>query len=143
MTDAREITNEYGETKNVYLFANVNYQNYNLDSDSDKASKIAVAIFKTMLLDHPEFYFISNIVYYNGITIKPTCNADYKDGAARTLYKTKIEQYKAAVKEEFTIFDNTEDKYSVVGFPALIPGINPPFCLIVFDTSAGLNVAYV
>ena len=37
----------------------------------------------------------------------------------------------------------TDDKYSVVGFPALIPGINPPFFLILFDTSAGLNVAYV
>ena len=37
----------------------------------------------------------------------------------------------------------TEDKYSVVGLPALIPGINPPFFLILFDISAGLNVAYV
>ena len=110
LTDAKEITDEYGETKNIYQFANVNYQKYNLDSDSTKASQIAIAIFKTMLLDHPEFYFISNIVYYNDTTIKPTCNADYKDGAARTLYKTKIEQYKAAVKEEFTIFDNTEEK---------------------------------
>ena len=36
-----------------------------------------------------------------------------------------------------------DDKYSVVGFPALIPGINPPFFLMVDDTSAGLNVAYV
>ena len=35
----------------------------------------------------------------------------------------------------------TDDKYSVVGFPALIPGIKPPFFLILFDTSAGLNVA--
>ena len=37
----------------------------------------------------------------------------------------------------------TEDKYSVVGLPALIPGINPPFFLILFYISAGLNVAYV
>ncbi len=37
--------------------------------------------------------------------------------------------------------DIIDDKYSVVGFPALIPGINPPFFLILFDTSAGLNVA--
>ena len=34
-----------------------------------------------------------------------------------------------------------DDKYSVVGFPALIPGMKPPFFLIVADTSAGLNVA--
>jgi len=38
-------------------------------------------------------------------------------------------------------FEIIEDKYSVVGFPALIPGMNPPFFLIVADTSAGLNVA--
>ena len=38
--------------------------------------------------------------------------------------------------------DITDDKYSVVGFPALIPGINPPFLFIVLDISAGLNVAY-
>ena len=38
-------------------------------------------------------------------------------------------------------FEMIADKYSVVGFPALIPGINPPFFLILFDTSAGLNVA--
>ena len=110
LTEFKSATDEYGETRYYYLFANVNYQNYNLDSDSTKASQIAIAIFKTMLLDHPEFYFVSNIVYYNDTTIKPTCTADYKDGAARTLYKTKIEQYKAAVKEEFTIFDNTEEK---------------------------------
>ena len=36
-----------------------------------------------------------------------------------------------------------DDKYSVVGLPALIPGMNPPFFFILFDTSAGLNVAYV
>ena len=36
-----------------------------------------------------------------------------------------------------------DDRYSVVGFHALIPGINPPFFFILFDTSAGLNVAYV
>ena len=35
------------------------------------------------------------------------------------------------------------DKNSVVGLPALIPGTNPPFFFILFDTSAGLNVAYV
>ena len=34
-----------------------------------------------------------------------------------------------------------DDKYSVVGFPALIPGMNPPFLFILFDTYAGLNVA--
>ena len=39
--------------------------------------------------------------------------------------------------------DIIDDKYSVVGFPALIPGINPPFFLMVDYTSAGLNVAYV
>ena len=38
-------------------------------------------------------------------------------------------------------FDIIDDKYCVVGFPALIPGMNPPFFLILFDTSAGLNVA--
>ena len=42
--------------------------------------------------------------------------------------------------EKYSIID---DKYSVVGFPALIPGINPPFFLIFTDTSAGLNVAKV
>ena len=41
------------------------------------------------------------------------------------------------------IFDITDDKYSVVGFPALIPGINPPFFLMLLDISAGLNVANV
>ena len=38
-------------------------------------------------------------------------------------------------------FDMMEDKYSVVGLPALIPGMNPPFFLILFDTYAGLKVA--
>ena len=37
----------------------------------------------------------------------------------------------------------TDDKYSVVDLPVLIPGINPPFFLILLDISAGLNVAYV
>ena len=40
-------------------------------------------------------------------------------------------------------FDITELKYSDVGFPALIPGINPPFFLILFAISSGLKVAYV
>ena len=38
-------------------------------------------------------------------------------------------------------FDIIDDKYCVVGFPALIPGMNPPFFFILLDTSAGLNVA--
>ena len=42
---------------------------------------------------------------------------------------------------DYVNFEITDDKYSVVGFPALIPGINPPFLLIVADISAGLNVA--
>ena len=40
-------------------------------------------------------------------------------------------------------FVSTDDRYSVVGFPALIPGMNQPFFLIFADTSAGLNVAYI
>ena len=40
-------------------------------------------------------------------------------------------------------FDVTDVRYSVVGFPALIPGINPPFFLILLDTSAGLKTANV
>ena len=34
----------------------------------------------------------------------------------------------------------TDDKYSVVDLPVLIPGINPPFFLMFSATSTGLNV---
>ena len=30
-------------------------------------------------------------------------------------------------------------KKSLVGLPALMPGINPPYCWMFFDTSSGLN----
>ena len=33
-------------------------------------------------------------------------------------------------------------KYSLVCLPALIPGINPPFCYILLLTSSGLNVIF-
>ena len=41
---------------------------------------------------------------------------------------------------EWKVFSTSFVKYSTVGLPGLIPGINPPCLLILFATSNGLKV---
>ena len=94
------ITREVGgETSTYYIIKDrLSYSYYGL-SYSEAAS-----VYKCVLLDHPEYYFVSNTLVNGNIGsvyfLTLLCDPDYADGSARTTYNNLITAYDAAVKQE-------------------------------------------
>ena len=97
-------------TGDFYIFSDdVAYTDYGL-SYSPEGFHTAAAVFKCVVLDHPEFYFVDNSILSHGNNIELVCDPDYKSATDRLTYNAKIEEYKETVKEAFTIFDTTPVK---------------------------------
>ena len=94
-----------GTSGDFYIFSDdVCYSTYGVDFYT------AAAVFKCVVLDHPEFYFVDNSILSHGNNIELVCDPDYKSATDRLTYNAKIEEYKETVKEAFTIFDTTPVK---------------------------------
>jgi len=94
-----------GTSGDFYIFSDdVNYSTYGADFYT------AAAVFKCVVLDHPEFYFVDNSILSHGNNIELICDPDYKSATDRLTYNAKIEEYKATVKEEFSEDTSTSRK---------------------------------
>jgi len=97
-----------------YKFNNVEFSQYKVDFNT------AAAVYKCVILDHPEYYFIDSIVVFNhslksgGVVLENYLDLvvrdDYKNYSDRANYNQKIEEYKAAVKNSFTVLTTTQEK---------------------------------
>ena len=88
------------ETDDYYFIGDVSYLDYNI-SDSD-----ALVVVKEVLLDYPEYYFVSNEALTSSSTsngvytkkaVKLICDPDYIVGETRLQYNQKIEEFSTAV----------------------------------------------
>ena len=81
---------EDGET--IYcLIGDVDYTKYGIEA------KEALSVFKSVLLDNPQYYFIANsvLMFESGgtKTIKVSIDTDYRLGSTRLKYNTSIANY--------------------------------------------------
>ena len=105
---------DFGDSAgDYYIFkSDINFSQYNIDF------RTASAVYKCVILDHPEYYFIDNTVLSHsiksgGVTtsyLELVADEDYKNYSDRANYKQKIEDYKIAVKNSFTVFTTTQEK---------------------------------
>ena len=84
-----------GETSTYYIIDDVDYTEYNI-TDTE-----AFAVLKSVLLDNPKYYFVSNrLLCYSSTSgfkkteyIKVTADDDYASYSARALYNSKISEF--------------------------------------------------
>lgn len=102
-----------GVSKNYYIIEDsISYTAYNLTYDE------ASSIYKTVVLDHPEYYFLDNTLLsatmqIGSITrgyISLVCDPDYKDASTRSNFNTQISAYDQTIKDLFTTTDTVTDK---------------------------------
>lgn len=100
-------------TDSYYEIGEIEYTEYDLESYE------ALSVFKSVLLDHPEYYFISNTVLnYDKKTndvitnryLKIMIDEEYKLGSVRTNYKNKINEFLSFYQEKIIPFDTEYDK---------------------------------
>ncbi len=111
-TETRVVSTSSDETSTVYIISGDNKNCY-FDEDIVSTDE-AKAVYSTLLLDHPEFYFTtgllvgySNSSYYLNVV----CKEEYVDNSVRLDYLAKINAYKALIKEEI---GNTTDEEDIV-----------------------------
>lgn len=78
----------------------------------------AASVYKCVLLDHPEYYFVSNTLvngnYGSVYFLTLICDPDYANGELRTTYNNLIADYDTQVKSEIEGLDNPLQKVQAI-----------------------------
>ena len=110
--DLTSVHKDFGNSEGDYYIFNdkIDFSKYNIDFHT------ASAVYKCVILDHPEYYFIGNTVLSHsiksgGVTtsyLELVADEDYKNHTVRLEYNQKIEDYKTTVKEALGIVPLTD-----------------------------------
>lgn len=101
------------ETSSYYIIKDrVSYSYYGLSYQE------AASVYKCVLLDNPEYYFVSNTLVNGNIGsvyfLTLICDPDYADGTVRTTYNNMITAYDAQVKAEIEGLSNPLQKVKAI-----------------------------
>ena len=125
-SSTRTLTPEYieigGVSEKYYILEDVEYTDYVSHLDEDYKSQTALAVLKSVLLDNPKFYFVSNsLLNYTRTSglkknyfVKVTVDEAYANGQSRKGYNEGLDNYIARCFDSFNEFMSDADKIKVV-----------------------------